>query len=1730
MKISNNTVKFLFDEEGNAEKGAEISKKSIVKDTTSAYGEYLDSKGYSTTGIGMLVSQNTFGSKKYLQDKVNFEKEWSTRLNKPINVKNIDKDTAYEMKAAYIQDKLLSKQGKKIFGGVDITTLPDSVQTSLISLAFNLGGLGPITQGLIRDFDVKRDRASLNALADEVENYHGSHPDGILLGKRRKREADLIRSETLNSIETEQPIPYKIERTPSNETLVEEKETSGNFVQDIISDTLSANEKEEVQPTNKQKSVDLGDQLGNELTIKDKHIELGRQLIGRPSETTVEKLNKVQETPEGNLQKPIYLSDVAPNTFPESIRDQLKAQKEFQDKYTGDGIIDSIAKFSEHTFNALVTENLVGQAAVKHLAFDNNVGEADPNFDPSTSKSWETARNFVRPEHMGDLFRDVINENDMKNRLSQYMLEDQTRREVGEYMSFNPVSGFVGIGLASVLDVTSLIPVGAIGKVTGISKMALNMSKTSRYIGGAVLENLVQDMTQEALLTANSSIRQFEDGDMIYGAIGGVLLGGAAGKFRGLNAERKFVRMGAKYASERNLTMLDKIISRAASDNYSPAVKARLNQMKVKLEQNINNEIRSSVSEALDTYSSRYKQTYLDNKKIDIQTKQEAFELEVDNQIQSIRNQSKSRISEVKEKHKAEKSAARKPINDLNERIQGLRNRIRSMKGHNTEAATKRKANLTKEISNLESKVNELNKSNKKLATRHKNELAKVVKEVEKMELSNNTNETIKLLEKSKKTNLDNLVKEYKALENSLNEGEGIPTPTDWDVKGFNEYLKELDVNRTFTSKDELDEFLGLKFKDSQTFRPIPRQSMGAAGTNLLTKSDEYITKGFDDSMNNFLNEGLRNKYDNPDYGLNYAFTNKDSTLGRLLRQTKLYEMFSEMTWFGRLANSINSLKNSDNPIAAGLANQMFSTKGGRIEGAGLAIEESTAKYRNIYNGTLKKELNGLIYNLKPQFKTNVKLQEALGLKGNNLDVFTVGGADFEAAITKLVRDELLDNGISQRLYGDEVAKEINKYIDKRFKLMNDINNTARSVGVEGLEAIKPDRNYFHRSWDNESVRAFIKTYGPRALIELVQKGLVSEFASKFPQGLPQSVLDDLSEAFEKEAKDFAYGLVNADLRTFQKNTDSFSDFLNRLENGNWDGIIDMKKFKEKASAELEALEKARKEILANRKKLDLNSSITLETPQGNIDFKLSDLLHSNLLSADNDFINFMVPRIAYAEKGITDISKVDDMIEAAAEWSTSKGDRAAGDYIRDSFKKVQMGIRNGGVGPTDGDEGVRKALSLVKKYNYARLMQYTGISSMSEMGMVPAEAGYKATYDAISHEIHHWYRTRKLSGATAEELRDELTETLGALTGVGWEGFNYAATRSTQSQIYKTGIMSKVEKGIDNMARVTHGTTSWLESANRRITINALAQDMSSVLMGHKSTRGYLGGLSDFNLVELGLATRVNGKVEYTDLFREIERNIKANALDVDGNLASKSGKRVVSFNFDNWEVGSAKKFGDVLYQRSNHVLVNPDVSTQSLWHTSLIGSIINQFKSFSQAAHAKVAMHNLNASVEAVKNREAAELIKGVHKLVAGAIFGKISLMTYSAIHNLGRDDYEERMAEAMSMNDFRDWSKALGRGSVLTGLDSAIDTGIGIVNTFNDRDHQIEAMFNNVSTIGQSRNALNLGTTATGQIVTGALSVGQHAAKGDFSKAANKAINLTPIRRTIGVNQLLNMMGVD
>lgn len=1668
--------------------------KSAHPKTSSDYGAYYDSKGYLTTGFGSLISKNKKGSPEEAADIA----AWTGRTQyDPFTLTN---DQASEILPNDI-DRVTAR-AKKQLGDVDFETLPEPCQQAVVSLAYNAGQIGENTAAAIRKAATTKSTKDWQKCASMFENWHGNktaeQPNGVIA--RRKREASLVGSIEglfLEGSDSETPDNY-----------VETPVYDGELPEAVNRSPVSATpEVSEVT----QPAINYVDPQGR---ITNKPMDTAQVVADAPLDQSL------QNTPFAQTAFDQKQAIAKQDTI-QTIVDEADSFDPFM----------SLGKFGEHLNNTFMTENIIG-SGIKRAALNWNVDETyEPGFDASKIPGFPELVKGIPPEDLKNILNESLNREQFAAKVLSREIESQARAEIGQYMSTNPVSGFVGIGVASVLDVTSLIPVGKLASFVGMTRVAKNIPMVVKTIGGAVSENLIQDLTQEAFLVNNSDIRKWDDGDVMYGAIGSAVLGGAAGTFKYSKGLSKYEKLASKYTNEKNLSAMEVMIRNAKKKGYSAKIITNLEQTKAVIEQSLESDHRAMIINEMAHRQELIGKGLLDTKKVEIIKEQLVINKSIDEQIVLERakpNPIASAIQDVKGEAKAAKAEASKPIVKLRDENIVLSKKINSLKkqveiaGPESKAQAKLDSLLKKrELNNT--RIEELSDAVYRQQKKFKGEKNRAVKAAQKA--IDPREEQVKHLENMKQSTKELLQEEYDELNDSILDGSH---PELQIVRGFdsaNEIAKSLGLDHLqFNSIDDVDRFLGLKFEDSLDEFTGPAKSGGAAAVEYtgFTKggsTDAYFNKT-DPDLWNVMSQSAYEARSNPALGLSSHQVNKNGVYARILRATRLNEFLTSDSIVGRFILNKNSIRSTKNEFAASFYN-IFAPDGVGRAGAGkFSLMEKQQQLSNIYVGTLRKYIGEGLSAINDEALQNPALRKALDLPENNVlaRVYMAEVGHVEKVADKLLRDELIEPGTIRRMYGDKAGDIVEKMSTQWDKISNDVLTRAKEAGVKGVDEIDSGANtkgWFHRTWDNNAVRQFYARHGEANLIKLVDNSMIKHLSESGVE-----ITEEVSEQIASQAKKFAFGIRNSDLEVNRAANMSTEDFLQSLINKNLDGVdadalrTEMSRVADRAKAN------AAKE-LGKRKPLNLNGSVQLDD---GTEFYMKDLLEKNVLSSQKSYLEGMSARIAAAEAGIKDTALLKQWVDNAVELEMSRGNKAAADYIRRSMEGDIKAFTHGSAGMSgEIDKGTSVLLRMAKKYQFAKVMQYTGISSIAEMGTLIPEAGYRAVSQALTGELTKISKAMLFGGVTGKEYTSTLYDSLSGITGVGIEDIGYDSLVSSSKLITQTPLGNKFERVVDNAAKATRRATAHVEVIGRRLAVNSLALNFGDIALGRSKVDNLLGGLSNRNLVELGLAEldEVTGKAVPNESWHKIIDSIKKHALDEDGNSALTSGKNIKDFNIEAWELKTRRTFGDALTQQANHIVVNPDSTTAALWHTTPLGSIFNQFRSFSNNAASKVAGHNVNQALQGYRMGSLAEASKTAQKYFWGAALGKLSLMLYGAIDNAGRPDFSERMEKYTSMDDPRDWTRALGRSSAITGLDEALDTTVGVLG--------VDPFFNN-STIGQSRNRLDLGATPTGQLVTDGHKLGEYVLDGQWNKAGKKALKLSPIRRQLGVNQLLNSMGVE
>ena len=925
-----------------------------------------------------------------------------------------------------------------------------------------------------------------------------------------------------------------------------------------------------------------------------------------------------------------------------------------------------------------------------------------------------------------------------------------------------------------------------------------------------------------------------------------------------------------------------------------------------------------------------------------------------------------------------------------------------------------------------------------------------------------------------------------------------LPKELDMLARGTHPKLAA-SVNPEFSIK-KIAEELGIPKETVSTLEKT-RKFLGLDGVDV---DPDFILEG-ERSYSNIARAQLREMVDNRRLNMNETLRyaagssivkslDEAPVIGKLQLGDKLNALASTDGPVSRFLFNKGNLVSSENPLVASFYNFLAPDGMGRQGMSKMRAIESQQKYANIFGGDLLNSYHihgSRIYDTLTESKVGSKLKGFLSPD------------DYENTVEPLLKERLLEPaGVAFRAkYGDDVADAADDFYSDFNKLNKRIIDRAKELGVEGVD-FDATEGWFHRSWDFRKARA-VDTDDLQDTLFRAMKSHAETIGVKN--------IDDA--ALLKHAKKFAFGLKNADITTIEGMQ---SDHIKLLEKmlGKAEGV-EGKVIKDEVVRLKTLKAKADAGDLANRVQMDVNQK--MKNGQS-----LSDLFEDNVIHTQKRYTARMSARIAAAEHGIKNIDSLDEWITDAVEMEVKKfakkgvkNPRQAAKYVEEAMRQDFMSFKHGGmVGLHDlPDDTATEFIRLVKKYNFARLMQYTGISSIAELSGTFVEAGVSTTLGEMGRYMRNHLEDLFLDNP--KQYTGRLYDELRTITGVGMEDFSFSSKGLAKaSRVFETGALGEVEKGIDVLGRVAQAPFGGIEKVGRRITANALAIKWANHFKGTET-----GGLLSAFFGSNGVTNRVlensgfgflddAGKFVPNKTYKNIQKAMtKFASFDDSG--------RLTKLNLEKWDTATAHAFGDAIQMQSNHIMVNPDATTMALWQSTTVGQILNQFRTFTVNATTKVMGATISNAAISSSRGDHAEMIKAGQKIFWGTSLGVLSVSLRQGIQRAGGDKevdlFDEGLIKAAAIG--------FSRSSVAGNLPTISDSMSGFFG--------YDPIFEKASSVGRSKNFFNLATTPTGQAIGGAVQGLEKGAQGDFKGAGMQLLKVSPVYRQIGAQQLFNFI---
>ncbi|MER8591830.1 phage tail tip lysozyme [Mesorhizobium sp. M1182] len=352
----------------------------------------------------------------------------------------------------------------------------------------------------------------------------------------------------------------------------------------------------------------------------------------------------------------------------------------------------------------------------------------------------------------------------------------------------------------------------------------------------------------------------------------------------------------------------------------------------------------------------------------------------------------------------------------------------------------------------------------------------------------------------------------------------------------------------------------------------------------------------------------------------------------------------------------------------------------------------------------------------------------------------------------------------------------------------------------------------------------------------------------------------------------------------------------------------------------------------------------------------------------------------------------------------------------------------------------------LIRKFNFARIMNQVGFAQVSEVGMPIAHLGVKASFS----QMPAFRRVANMDGESI--LRSGLADDIEVWSGFGGE-------RLTASAEYRfddlTGIhdapsgnwRDKAEHALNVAGRFT-SETSGLTTANialNRWAAASIVQRFADMAHGGKLFSGA-------RFADLGLDPAMTKRV--LAAFKE------------PGNFEYTTGlltkKKVARAHFAKWkDKEAAEAFRQAAYRLGTTVIQKNDIGNMAMWMSHPAAKLLMQFRSFVVGAYEKNTLKSMH-----MRDPVAAKA------LAASMGFAGLSYVIQSKIASIGRSDRDAYLEERLG------WDKigeaAFARAGASSIIPMLIDTGAYFTGQ--------NALFSHTRTTGQASNMM-FGNPTTG-----------------------------------------------
>ncbi|QLF87986.1 putative internal virion protein [Pelagibacter phage Hroenn EXVC015P] len=518
---------------------------------------------------------------------------------------------------------------------------------------------------------------------------------------------------------------------------------------------------------------------------------------------------------------------------------------------------------------------------------------------------------------------------------------------------------------------------------------------------------------------------------------------------------------------------------------------------------------------------------------------------------------------------------------------------------------------------------------------------------------------------------------------------------------------------------------------------------------------------------------------------------------------------------------------------------------------------------------------------------------------------------EFNEMLARAIRGEVVD------------SPSINAMAKAHAERMKDMLEMAKAAGVRGADKVVENANYLTRIYSKAKLVDMIGKHGEDSVVEFLARAMRGGVDNKANKKLAKYLIRVVRRGNEHNQINLG-SLFTAKAEDLQRILKDTTD----LDNGAIEEII-LAMFPSKP----------------NTSTLFRSRRVQLDETYSDSDFAISDFLENDAEVLFLNYANNITGQIALAQRGFKSTSDWKAMMRQIEKQYDDMGVDATDKTRLNELKALNSGFDHLiGKPLEDISTNFSTFGRIMRKYNFARIMNQVGFAQLAEIGVLTANIGLRQT-------IKHLPEMRKLlkrmkNGEIDDEFMKEAEELFG---GFGSERLiNQVANQTDEfgSRVGKKRI-SQIERGLDHVGRFTADISGMnlVNTLMKRIALKGMVQKYVDEAFGG------VAAMSKKRYQDLGISETMH---------KRILDAIKKHSITDEGALTKRKIRRL---NADNWDdAEAAETFAYAINRWGRRTIQENDIGETMFlggFTDTTFGKIMFQFRGFMMTAYGKHLLH---------------------------------------------------------------------------------------------------------------------------------------------------------------------------